>query len=350
MTAEPELSVVIPTRGRAALLAETLGALARQSLPPDRMEVLVAVDGADPESLALLAQTAPGAPWPLVSLPLPQGGQGRARNAGIARARGRIVLLLDDDILAGPELAVEHLRQHEERADRVVTGSLPVAEVPEEPAHHRVARRWWDGVLAEMAAPGHRATFRDFVTGNVSVPRSALLAAGGFDPDFVGYGREDYELGYRLLQRGLAFVHAPHARGLHRYAKPVLEWLRQFEPQGRADVLFARKHPELAPEIMNLSPFPPVPWDARAVAASEQTVLRWNASGGIFWEQAAGFAKAAYYWRGLYTEVADKRELAWLQKARRAGRQRQRRDLRRSLTRLLDRAGRLLPARREAAP
>jgi GT2 family glycosyltransferase len=339
----PEVSVVIPTRGRPAVLGETLAALARQGGATGRMEVLVGIDGADPETLDLLAERASQVPWPLVALPLPRGGQGRARNAGIARARGRIVLLLDDDILAGEELVEEHLRQHAGREDRVVTGSLPLAAPPGEPAHHRAVRRWWDGELAAMAAPGHRPSFRDFVTGNVSVPRAALLAAGGFDPDFVGYGREDYELGYRLLRRGLSFVHAPRARGLHRYAKPVLEWLRQFEPQGRADVLFARKHPEIAPEIMNLSPFPAVPWDPGAVAASEQAVLCWNGAGGALWEQAAGFAKASYYWRGLRAAARDERELAWLVAARRAGWRARRWSGRRSWARLLDRVGRLFP-------
>ena len=41
-----------------------------------------------------------------------------------------------------------------------------------------------------------------FLTGNASVDRQALLDAGMFDENFVNYGHEDLELGYRLEQAG----------------------------------------------------------------------------------------------------------------------------------------------------
>jgi hypothetical protein len=42
-----------------------------------------------------------------------------------------------------------------------------------------------------------------FVTCNVSVPRAALVAVGGFDENFDRYGWEDTELGARLRVRGM---------------------------------------------------------------------------------------------------------------------------------------------------
>jgi GT2 family glycosyltransferase len=315
-----EVSVVIPTCGRAGILRGTLEGLLRQRLDPGRMEVLVVADGGDPETLSLIRGLASSSPVRLEALAQERQGQGQARNRGIERAAGRIVLMLDDDILAVPGLVAAHLAWHEGREDTVVTGALPVERLAEEPAHIEAVRLWWDGELCKLAEPEHRPAFRDFVTGNVSVPRSALRAAGGFDPAFTGYGREDYELGHRLLGRGLRFVHEPQAVGLHRYRKPVLEWVRQFRGTGRADVIFARKHPRLAGEVMTLSPFPRVPWDARAVAASEQVVTKLNRMGGRIWEGAAGVAQAAWYWRGIEEEVRSRRELDWLIQAREAGR------------------------------
>lgn len=317
-----EVSVVIPTCGRPGVLRGTIEGLFAQRFDAARMEVLVVVDGGDPASVSLVRELAPGSPFPLEAVPQPRQGQGPARNAGIARARGRIVLMLDDDILAVPDLVAAHVRHHqgrEGREDTVVTGSLPVERLADEPAHVEAVRVWWDGELRSLASPAHRPAFRDFVTGNVSVPREALRAAGGFDPAFVGYGREDYELGHRLLERGLRFVHEPRAVGLHRYRKPVLEWVRQFRGTGRADVIFARKHPRIAGEVLNLSPFPRVPFDAAAVAASEQAVVRLNRMGGRIWEGAAGFAQAAWYWRGLREEAHGRREMEWLLQAREAG-------------------------------
>ncbi len=40
----PELSIVIPTHRRAAILASSLAALARQDLAPDRFEAIVVAD------------------------------------------------------------------------------------------------------------------------------------------------------------------------------------------------------------------------------------------------------------------------------------------------------------------
>jgi glycosyltransferase involved in cell wall biosynthesis len=314
-----EVSVVIPTRGRSGadgLLRGTLDALAAQRFDPARMEVLVAADGGDPETLALVAGLAPGFPCRLEALPLPHRGQGVARNAGIERACGRIVLMLDDDISGAPDLVAAHAAGHEGREDTVVTGALPVERLEDEPAHVAATRIWWDGVLRDLASPAHRPTFRDFVTGNVSAPRAALLRSGGFDPDFFGYGREDYELGYRLLRSGLRFVHEPRAAGLHRYRKPVLEWLRQWRGTGRADVLFARKHPEIAGEIMTLSPFRRVPWDEIAVAAAERTVAALDRRGGRIWEAAAGLAQSSWYWRGLREEARDRTEIERLVRSR----------------------------------
>ncbi len=307
-----EVSVVIPTCGRADLLHGTLDGLLRQRIDPARLEILVVADGGDPGTLELVRGMAASSPVRLEALAQDRQGQGRARNRGIERAAGRIVLMLDDDILAVPDLVAAHLARHEGRDDTVVTGALPVERLDGEPAHVEAVRLWWDGELRKLAAPDHRPAFRDFVTGNVSVPRSALLEAGGFDPAFTGYGREDYELGHRLLGRGLRFVHEPRAIGLHRYRKPVLEWLRQLRGTGRADVIFARKHPRLAGEVMTLSPFRRVPWDAIAVALCEQAAMRLNRRGGRLWESAAGVAQAAWYWRGIGEEVQGRRELEWL--------------------------------------
>ncbi len=300
---ELDVSIVIPTYGRPAILQQTLRALARQRYPAERMEALVIIDGDDSQSAQTAAAEAHRSRVSLRVLTQPRGGQGRARNAGMRAAIGRVVLMLDDDIVASNELVAAHMAHHVHDDNTIVTGSLPVRALQPEPAHHRALREWWDEVMRQRASAAHRFTFRDFVTGNVSVPRSRLLEAGGFDPDFTGYGREDYELGYRLLQRGLHMVYEPLARGEHLYAKPLRAWLRQFEAQGRADVIFARKHPELRPEIMTLSPFPTIPWFPPGVWGAEQLTAALNRRGGRVWKRAAATAQAAHYWRGVRREA-----------------------------------------------
>ncbi|HET7584840.1 MAG TPA: glycosyltransferase [Gemmatimonadaceae bacterium] len=344
---ELDISIVIPTRARAEILRDTLGALARQHCDPARMEVIVVMDGACADTRAMVETLRARFPSSLTLLEQPRAGQGAARNRGMTAARADIVLLLDDDILAEPQLVREHTRHHVAGKDMIVTGNLPVEDVAGAGAHHRATRDWWAGELRARALPDHRFTLRDFVTGNVSFPRARLLALGGFDPMFSGYGREDYEAGYRLLRAGLPMVHEPRAAGLHRYRKAPLEWLRQTYSQGRADVLFARKHPEIVQDVMGLSPFPAVSWIARSIAAQERRVLALNAEGGPQWQRAAGIVQAAHYWRGVRSEAHGRRELSWLIRAQHAALRAAGRDLgarRRFLAALL-----LVTARKRAS-
>ena len=316
MTPSLELSVVIPTCGRAATLRQTLDTLLHQQYDLTRAEIIVVCDGPDPETSTAVAEVARGAPCAVRLIEQSRQGQGRARNRGIEAAAGRVVVMLDDDIATVPGLLAAHMHHHRERDDVVVTGALPLAPVPGEAAHRRIVREWWDGELREMASRDHRATFRDFVTGNVSVARARLVEVGGFEPAFTGYGREDYELGFRLQRAGLRFVHEPDAVGVHHYDKAPLEWLRQFRSMGRADVVFARKHPASVDEVMALSPFPRWPGIARAIPWLERFVLARNDRGGRVWGVAAALTQGAHYWEGVAAEARDARELAWLVAAR----------------------------------
>ena len=308
----PELSVVIPTCGRPDTLRDVLAALLRQDYDLSRVEIIVVCDGPDARVVDLVSAMAREAPCALRVLEQERQGAARARNRGIANATGRVIVMLDDDIVAEPRLLAAHGAHHAERDDVVVTGALPIVWDGDEPAHVRVVRDWWQGEQGKLTSPRHRWTFRDFVTGNVSVRRERLLAVGGFDPSFTGYGREDYELGLRLQVAGLRFVHEPRAVGAHRYEKSAIQWLRQFYSMGRADVIFARAHPALVDEVMGLSPFPRWPGIHRVVPLLERLVLSLNQRGGRIWGVTAALTQGAHYWRGVEAEVRDAEELRWL--------------------------------------
>jgi GT2 family glycosyltransferase len=96
----PVVSVIVPTRNRAASLAATLSAIAAQTF--QAFEVLVIDDGSDASALAEYDRI-----WSrlddrfLLSRPSVPGGNGTgpaaARNRGLTRARGEFVAFCDDD-------------------------------------------------------------------------------------------------------------------------------------------------------------------------------------------------------------------------------------------------------------
>ena len=125
-------SVIVPTYQRRNLVLALVRSMMRQEFDGD-FEVIVVVDGSnDGSSDALRKLGRIEVPFPLTILEQPNQGAAFARNRGAAVARGEILLFLDDDMEAHPQLLVEHDRSHREGAD-VVLGHIPLH--PESPSN-----------------------------------------------------------------------------------------------------------------------------------------------------------------------------------------------------------------------
>jgi glycosyltransferase involved in cell wall biosynthesis len=235
----PEITVVIPTYNRIDTLRAVIPSLLRQDLRADRYEIVVADSNSGDGTAEYLAGVA--AEYPRVRhLPGPYTGRAMARNAGVAAARGAVVMFTDADIIASSDLLSRHLAHHERRDDVAVVGKeLQVSSFAEyERLRDRPAER----------RPLHpdsrkRLSWLYFLTGNASVRRRNLDRVGGFDEDFTGYGHEDLELGYRLQKAGLTIVYEPNAVDYHWHPVPYAEQKGKMELAGRSTVRFYRKHP-----------------------------------------------------------------------------------------------------------
>jgi GT2 family glycosyltransferase len=95
-----------------------------------------------------------------------------------------------------------------------------------------------------MARPGHRFSYRDFFSGNVSLPAALFRRVGGFD-EAIKVRLEDYELGIRLLKAGARFIFSPEATGDHHENSDLELWLERVRKEGIATVQITRAHPEL---------------------------------------------------------------------------------------------------------
>ncbi len=240
-----KISVVIATFNRRDLLALTLPTVFAQDFPSGEYEVIVVVDGSTDGTVELLRSFQP--PCVLHVLEQPNRGQTAALNAGVNAAQGHLVLFLDDDIVCDRTLLREHLAAHRGVDPMVAMGPLFVAS--ESPA--TLATEW----LREFYDAYHRRLelemeprFPDdtFLCPNTSVPRSTLLACGGFDEHFIT--QEDLELGLRLWKMGVRFRYVPTAVTHHIYKKSAREAVREdMRWYGSSDVLLCRKHPDYRP-------------------------------------------------------------------------------------------------------
>jgi glycosyltransferase involved in cell wall biosynthesis len=240
----PELSVVIPTYNRVDTLQHVVPTLLAQDLEPSRYELLVcdsnSFDGTAAFIAALQTENAN-----LRYLPGSYSGRAAARNAGIAAARGSIVLFNDADILASPNLLSTHLRRHEERTGIAVVG----LEVQVKDLVDYAFKRDHPDARGHLHPPSRKAlSWLYFLTGNASVRRADLLRGGAFDENFTGYGHEDLELGYRLQRIGIRICYEPAAVNYHCQAIAYGDQKEKMRMAGRSTARFYRKHPDF--EVM----------------------------------------------------------------------------------------------------
>ena len=241
------LSVIIPTYNKAALLARTLAALEAQELPGQQWEIVVVDDGSQDGTAQLLAEGAAVADSRL--RPVSPGrncGRAVARDLGLQAARGTYVLFLDDDIVVPPGLLAAHLELLGGRADTGTIGyAVTEAALVDGPHFY-----YLDSRAVAKLAPGP-APSRYFVTQNAAVPRAALIAAGGFDKDFAGYGFEDMDVGFRLEDRaGLSFQALKQPVPVHVHHHSLDEYFAKKRECGALSLPYlARQHPQRLAEM-----------------------------------------------------------------------------------------------------
>jgi GT2 family glycosyltransferase len=220
-------SVVVPAYNEGKSIGRLLRGLAQSRIDPaDSLEVVVVDDGSTDDTGRVVAEFSPDLDLNYLFLPrTPASGRAAARNAGIQKATGELVVMVDSDQVCGPDLVGEHLRYHRQHEDLVVVGprhDLAEGLFDDERLAHGFDSSSLPDVLGEDSRLAVLAEFSEnfnnletcwhhMFSCNVSVRRRHLLAAGGFDPGFTGWGLEDSELGYRLRRAGLAFAFNPAA-------------------------------------------------------------------------------------------------------------------------------------------
>jgi GT2 family glycosyltransferase len=126
---------------------------------------------------------------------------------GIREADGEIVLFIDDDIFAEPNLIESHLNYHQGNPGAAIIGGVtaPWDDVTDPFLRYLRDKR----ILNPYSIKTGPMDFSYYHTGNVSTPRKTLCDAGGFNEEFCIYGMEDIELGYRLEKLGCKMVAGP---------------------------------------------------------------------------------------------------------------------------------------------
>ena len=240
----PDLTVVIPTYRRPDLLRRCLASLGEQTVPAATFEVVVVDDGSGDDTAQVLATFGDR----VRSFTQERNaGPAAARNRGIAEARADLILFLDDDIAAAPDLLSTHLALHAAAADPAlgVLGRVDwAADLTVTPFMAWLDRSGlqfgYDTWLREgPVVPPYAA----FYTANLSMHRALLTEAGGFDERFPYAAFEDMELAFRLADRGFRLDYRPAARGFHTRAMDLDGFCARMARVGESAELLRRAAP-----------------------------------------------------------------------------------------------------------
>ena len=289
-------SVVVRSKDEADRLRLTLASLACQLEPP---EVVVVNDGSTDHTTQVLDEMRAELDLVILHNEVPMG-RSSAANLGAAQASGDIVIFLDGDTLAAPDMVVRHMEQHRLRAGSIVRGEtwhlrctrpfldpetgsarpgeevrvrrMPAAEL----ARSVVTREQIRGAFGDLdrrAQPGIYPGFgprklyelemealrtqNDCAVlwaaasgANQSLDRRAFLQASGFHPDLTI--NEHRELALRLCGEGLKMV-ACNGRTYHMIHRSG--WRDPLKELGWEDI-FYQAHP--LPEVALL----PLLWES----------------------------------------------------------------------------------------
>lgn len=238
------VSVVVPTRDRAPMLARSLAALAAQTHSP--LEVIVVDDGSTDDTPAVIERSRSAHPT-LAFISLrndPPRGANPSRNRGIALARGEFVAFEDDDCIADPRWVEQLVAAFTSARVGAVTGTVIDA----------APRNIYDLALAGThLVSGDRHANR-VVACNMCVRRALLpgkldedRAQVSADMSVSGRGDEE-DLYLKLKAEGFEVLIARDARTLHIHHHTRSSFYRQAKAGGGSAARLGYKY-RLAPRL-----------------------------------------------------------------------------------------------------
>lgn len=243
------VSVVVVTYMRRRHLLWCLEALAQQTLPYNRFEVVVVDDGGldnSEEEVHAAKRRHPEHNVRYVWHKHEGWGLARSRNEGAALTSGACIVFIDSDILLNPEALEVYVELLRSNPNRVIGGYYKYLKGMK--LTLKAIREWtpiWNMSLPEIMIPQHEyqllgtdvreahynqgtsaedlfadesKTYRNpysLLGGNIMVPRHIWDQTEGFDETLTHYGGEDAEFSLQIADLGYMFSYSKRAGGCH---------------------------------------------------------------------------------------------------------------------------------------
>ncbi len=209
-------SVILPTYNRAKSLSEGLQALARQTVSCSDYEVIIVDDGSTAETKDIVTQFSNTHPHVVLRYERLSRNSGcaKARNQGILKAKGEVLLFTDDDCIVPPTWIQVHGETHARYPEAAGVGGwyFPADDLMQRNIFHQFYDVQFDFAFPQQRNfEIHTNTMRTAAgnTANMSYKRIVFEKNGVFDEVLYFTGGVDWEFKARLIAHGLSLVFVP---------------------------------------------------------------------------------------------------------------------------------------------
>ena len=212
-TALLKLSVVVTTYNRAYALPQLLAAFEDQT--EQDFELIVAIDGSTDDTEQVLSELSPSFPLSWINTHCPDYGLAVARNRGILAAKGRAVVILDDDSIPDSAFVAAHWQGAK---SQVISGG------PRHPNNPSDVRMVWKmeqlsrlPPLTPFMIPDLRRDWPNvyLIENNICLFREDWIALGLFSERLKLYGFIGQEFFARAEHLGFRYQCNPAAHVTH---------------------------------------------------------------------------------------------------------------------------------------
>ena len=215
----PEVSFIVCTRDRAAVLEACIGSIraACRAHPAFAAELVVVDNGSRDDTAQYLSTMAATSDMPLTAIHAPRPGLAAARNAGLSRAHGRVLVFVDDDCRLDRNYLID-LERHYASGEKwlIRGGRVEIGDARDLP--FTIKRCEKRERLTPAVHPG------GFVLGcNMTMHRDVAARIGPFDERFGAGGAmrsaEDTDYLVRAILAGMPVEYVPDMTIFHHHGR-----------------------------------------------------------------------------------------------------------------------------------
>jgi GT2 family glycosyltransferase len=211
----PFVSVIIPTLNREEILCQTIESVLKQDYPLFELIIVDQTEKHKKETEDFLEEHKKRIRY----FKLKKKNASSARNFGLKKSNGEIIILLDDDTIPKRGFIAAHLRNYQNLEIQGVAGRIVDKVGPPAP-YSFYAKVLKNGNYLYNYTLNKKMETETFSGGNCSFRKSILKKIGYFDENFIGndlFG--DIDLGFRMSRVGLKIIFEPKAEVFHLLAK-----------------------------------------------------------------------------------------------------------------------------------